>query len=48
MAVSCLGLHGMVDFNLDIPANALTFAVLLGLVGVVRALPAERGTPHSR
>jgi O-antigen ligase len=48
MAVSCLGLHGMVDFNLDIPANALTFAVLLGLVGVVRALPAQRGAPDSR
>jgi O-antigen ligase len=47
MAVSCLGLHGMVDFNLDIPANALTFAVLLGLVGVVRALPAEHGAPNN-
>ena len=32
MAISCIGLHGMVDFNLHIPANSLTFSVLLALV----------------
>lgn len=32
MALSCLGLHGMVDFNLQIPANAMTLILLLALV----------------
>ena len=32
MALSCLGIHGMVDFNLQIPANALTLVLLLALV----------------
>lgn len=39
MAVFCMGLHSMVDFNLHIPANALTFTVLLALVW---ALPEQR------
>jgi O-antigen ligase len=29
-----IGVHSLVDFNLHIPANALTFAVLLGLIAV--------------
>jgi len=37
MALSSLGLHSMVDFNLHIPANALTFTVVLAAVW---ALPA--------
>jgi hypothetical protein len=40
MALSCLGLRSLVDFNLPIPATALTFAVLLSLVWVAPALPA--------
>ena len=32
MACACMGLHSMVDFNLHIPANALTFTVLLAAV----------------
>ena len=32
MALSCLGIHGMVDFNLQIPANSLTLILLLALV----------------
>ena len=32
MACACMGLHSMVDFNLHIPANALTFTVLLATV----------------
>ncbi len=38
MALSSLGLHSMVDFNLHIPANALTFTVILAAVW---ALPAD-------
>ena len=30
-ALVCLGLHSLVDFNLQIPANALSLAVLLAL-----------------
>lgn len=32
MALCTLGLHSMVDFNLHIPANALTFTVILAAV----------------
>ncbi|MBQ0943130.1 O-antigen ligase family protein [Ideonella sp. 4Y16] len=31
MALGCLGLHSVVDFNLQIPANALAMTVLLAL-----------------
>lgn len=39
MAVSCLLIHSFVDFNLQIPANALTFVVILSLVWVIVPLP---------
>ena len=32
MALSCMALHGLVDFNLQIPANAMTLVVLVALV----------------
>ncbi len=32
--VLAMGIHSLVDFNLHIPANALTFAVLLGTIAV--------------
>lgn len=32
MALSCLGLHSWVDFNLQIPANAATLTLLVALV----------------
>lgn len=32
MAICSIGLHGMVDFNLQIPANALTLILLMALV----------------
>lgn len=32
MALTCMALHSMVDFNLQIPANALTLTVLVMLV----------------
>ena len=47
-ALSCLGLHSLVDFGLNIPANAMSFAVLLGLVWVARELPEERRTRSTR
>jgi O-antigen ligase len=48
MALSCLGLHSLVDFNLYIPANALTFAVLLGLVWAAPQMAPEPVTRASR
>ena len=42
MALSCMGLHSMVDFNLHIPANALTFTVILAGVWAVPAGPGRR------
>jgi len=44
MALLCLGLHSLVDFNLQIPANALAFSVLLALVAMVPALPPQPAT----
>jgi glucose dehydrogenase len=40
-------LHAAVDFNLQIPANALTVVVLLALAWVARTLPsgATRSSP---
>ena len=34
-ALCCMGLHSVVDFNLQIPANALVFTTLLALVWAV-------------
>jgi hypothetical protein len=31
MGVTALGIHSAVDFNLQIPANALLFSILLAL-----------------
>jgi O-antigen ligase len=42
LAISCLALHSVVDFNLYIPANALALTVLLSLVFVVDGLPSRR------
>jgi O-antigen ligase len=35
MALLCIIIHSFVDFNLQIPANALTFVVVLSLVWVI-------------
>lgn len=37
MALLCLGLHSLVDFNLQIPANAMTLVVLMALPWAVPA-----------
>lgn len=39
MVVAWAAIHASVDFNLQIPANALTFVSLLGLAFVARNLP---------
>ena len=43
MAICSIGLHGMVDFNLQIPANALTLVLLMALVWTTP----DRGAPPS-
>jgi O-antigen ligase len=35
MAMLCMLIHGFVDFNLQIPANALTFTIVVALVWVL-------------
>ena len=41
MAIIAIGIHSIVDFNLQIPANAATFVLILALAAVAR------WTPHS-
>jgi O-antigen ligase len=41
MAIVAIGIHSIVDFNLQIPANAMIFVVILALA------PIARWTPHS-
>ncbi|PLK50052.1 O-antigen ligase [Uliginosibacterium sp. TH139] len=41
MAICCLLIHSWVDFNLQVPANALTFSALLALVWVL--VPRQAG-----
>lgn len=48
MALVCLGLHSLVDFNLQIPANALTFSVLLALPFTLRIQPATAAGQRGR
>jgi len=43
MAATTIGLHGWVDFNLQIPAIAVTATVLLTLAFAARALPSRHG-----
>lgn len=40
MGLSCMGLHSMVDFNLQIPSNSMTLVVLIALVWARPASPA--------
>jgi len=43
MSIVWAALHSAADFNLQIPANALTFVTLLALAFVCRGLPAKAG-----
>ncbi|PLW68320.1 O-antigen ligase family protein [Pseudohalioglobus lutimaris] len=47
MTIAWALLHSSVDFNLQIPANALTFVVLLALAWVARVLPAKTAAPRA-
>lgn len=42
MAISVLALHSLTDFNLQLPANAITFILLLCMAWQCRFLPRER------
>ena len=44
-ATVLVGLHSLVDFSLQIPAVAVTYAALLGL-GVAQAIPSPQRTPR--
>jgi O-antigen ligase len=44
--VVAIGLHSLTDFNLAIPANALTFSVLVGLLIAWRRIPAPALAPQ--
>jgi O-antigen ligase len=44
MTIAWAAIHSTTDFNLQIPANALTFVVILSMAFVCRELP----PPHSR
>lgn len=46
MAALAMAIHSTVDFNLQIPANALTFVVILALAWVAAELPSPRGRDH--
>lgn len=48
MAIWCLGVHSLVDFNLQIPANALTFTVLLALPWCLQPEARQRRRRRSR
>ena len=47
MAVVALLVHSTVDFNLQIPANALTIVVILAMGWIAHALPSPRSAPRS-
>ncbi|HEC85651.1 MAG TPA: hypothetical protein ENI48_10495, partial [Thioploca sp.] len=48
MAITALLIHSIVDFNLQIPANAATFMLILGLGWVVRYLPSANTRTHRK
>lgn len=45
MSMVALAIHSSVDFNLQIPANALTFVVILALAWAAAKLPSQRRVP---
>ena len=48
MAIFALLIHSAVDLNLQIPANALTWMVVLALAWVARHYPTGAKAPLSR
>jgi O-antigen ligase len=47
MSIVALAIHSTVDFNLHIPANALTFVMIMALAWVAAKLPSQRRTSRS-
>jgi O-antigen ligase len=47
MACCWLAIHSVADFNMQIPANALTFCVILALAWVCRGLPPRKPAEFS-
>ncbi len=45
LGIGLIALHSLVDYNLRIPANAILFAFLLGLLFAPEAAPAEHRVP---
>lgn len=41
MSIVSIGIHSAVDFNLQIPANALSFVIILALAWVCAKLPSR-------
>jgi drug/metabolite transporter (DMT)-like permease len=48
MGVSSIAMHSTVDFNLQIPANAFAFVVLLAFGWIALYLDRRAGTARSR
>ncbi|MYM37624.1 polymerase [Duganella sp. FT94W] len=48
MSTVALAIHSSVDFNLQIPANALTFLIILALAWVAARLPSQQGGGQRR
>jgi len=48
MSIVALAIHSSVDFNLQIPANALTFVIILALAWVAAKLPSQGGGGKGR
>jgi hypothetical protein len=46
MAIVALALHSTVDFNLQIPANAMTIVVILAMGWIASALPSGKKRRH--
>ncbi|MBK8767244.1 MAG: O-antigen ligase family protein, partial [Burkholderiaceae bacterium] len=42
MSITCMALHSLVDFNLQIPSNAITFSVMVALPFAAAAIPSGR------
>ncbi len=47
MGVSAILIHSGADFNLQIPANAATFVIILAIAWIVRYLPDEAGIHYA-
>jgi O-antigen ligase len=47
MGIIAIGIHSTVDFNLQIPANAFMFMLLLALANIARYAPHESGSAVS-